>query len=237
MATCCCWRTWWKARRRWSSSCQRQVLKLRNERPTSSGVNSARRYWPVEGRRGGGARGDARPPHTEYGPARQFELPKCPTSTWPRLGPYRARVVLIFRCWPLGQSSLTCSVEEVPHFLHADRAIFVSVHRFKDSLVSCLKLLQRDCSVTVGVHQRENNAHGKPAPHTSGPHRVPAHHTVPAQALPHAAPHHAVAWCIGVNLVGRVLLRLLQLLHDRVVGIFLSARPCSATGQDWMRRS
>jgi len=31
-----------EARRRWSSSCQRQVLKLRNERPTSSGVNSAR---------------------------------------------------------------------------------------------------------------------------------------------------------------------------------------------------
>jgi hypothetical protein len=35
-----------------------------------------------------------------------------------------------------------------------------------------------------------------------------------------------------VNLVGRVLLRLLQLLHDRVVGIFLSARPCSAAGQN-----
>jgi hypothetical protein len=40
-------------------------------------------------------------------------------------------------------------MEEVPHLLHADRAIFVGVHRFEDACVRCLKLLQGDGSVTV----------------------------------------------------------------------------------------
>jgi hypothetical protein len=42
-------------------------------------------------------------------------------------------------------------MEEVLHLLHADRAIFVSVHRFEDAFMSGLELLQRDGSITVPI--------------------------------------------------------------------------------------
>ena len=127
-----------------------------------------------------------------------------------------------------------CSMEEVPHLLHADRAIFVSVHRFEDAFVGCLKLLQRNGSVTIAIHQRKDHAHCERPRHTSLPHgvlhRALSHHIVPAHTLPHAMPHYPMATGTGFALIRGVLLRLLQLLHVGGVGIILSPGDYSATG-------
>jgi hypothetical protein len=127
-------------------------------------------------------------------------------------------------------------MEEVPHLLHADRAIFVSVHRFEDAFVGCLKLLQGDSSVTVAIHQRKNDAHGERPHHTSLPHEVPhralSRHIVPAHTLPQAMPHHPMATGTGFALIRGALLRLLQLLHVGGVRIILSPGDYSATGQN-----
>jgi hypothetical protein len=130
-------------------------------------------------------------------------------------------------------------MEEVVHFLHADRTIFVGVHRFEDAFVSSLKLLQGDGSVTIAIHQREDDAHGERLHHTSlshgVPHQVLAHHIVPAHALPHAMPQHSMPIRIAVfSLVDGVLLRLLHLLHGWVivVAVLLSVRRKSAEGQN-----
>jgi hypothetical protein len=127
-------------------------------------------------------------------------------------------------------------MEEVVHFLHADRTIFVGVHRFKDAFVSRLKLLQGDGSVTIAIHQREDDAHGERLHHTSLSHGVPqplSHHFIPSHALPHAMPHPSVPIRIrACILVHGVLLRLLQQLDVWGFGIILSAGGYTAANQN-----
>jgi hypothetical protein len=45
------------------------------------------------------------------------------------------------------------------HFLKGNGAIVVGVHRFEDSLVCRLKLLQCEFPVAVSIHQTENYSH------------------------------------------------------------------------------
>jgi hypothetical protein len=114
-------------------------------------------------------------------------------------------------------------VEEVPHLLHADRAI-LGVHRFEDTFVSRLKLRQRDGSIAIAIHQRKNDAHGERLHHASlsygMPHHALSHHFVPPHALPHALPHPSVStWAVVLVLIDGILLRLLQLLDVWAIGI------------------
>jgi hypothetical protein len=80
---------------------------------------------------------------------------------------------------------LVCRFTGPPHeglnLFEGDGAIFVGIHRLEDSLMSGLEFLQRNSSVTVAIHQSEDEAHGGSSPH----HATTTHHV--------ASPHHAAS--------------------------------------------
>ena len=47
------------------------------------------------------------------------------------------------------------------YLLEGKRAVFVGIHRLEDFFVGGLEFLQRDGSVTIAIHQSEDEAHGR----------------------------------------------------------------------------
>src|SRR5262245_10095168 len=76
------------------------------------------------------------------------------------------------------------ALHECLHLLRGKPTVFVVIHSFEDTFVSCLELWQRDGSVTISVHQTKDHAH-----HDRRTYRAATHHT-PAHLSHHAPTHH-----------------------------------------------
>src|SRR5580704_3427005 len=76
------------------------------------------------------------------------------------------------------RSRFTGPPHEGLYLLEGESPIFVGIHRLEDFFVSGLKFLQRDGSVTIAIHQSEDEAHSGSSPH----HASSSHH---ATASPH----------------------------------------------------
>src|SRR6476661_4918896 len=88
------------------------------------------------------------------------------------------------------RSRFTGPAHEGLYLLKSKSAVFVGIHRLEDFFVSGLKFLQRDGSVTITIHQSEDEAHGRSVSH----HAATIHHTSSHHATAHQAglPHHGV---------------------------------------------
>src|SRR5438874_3232382 len=75
------------------------------------------------------------------------------------------------------------------HFLKGNGAIVVGVHRFEDSLVCRLKLLQCEFPVAVSIHQTENYSHHRGC-HAAAAPSIPV--VMPVAVSHHCAAEHSV---------------------------------------------
>src|SRR6516165_2425914 len=134
-------------------------------------------------------------------------------------------------------------------FLQGEVAIFISVHCPKDALVRRLKLLERDCPVTISIHQSEEHPHHHLMTHALGMHHAAsAHHASSARhassahhaSTAHHAPsahHSASTHHPGMRVILiPLLLQDLWLLDHRTTGALLGSRWESATRQNEYRR-
>jgi hypothetical protein len=79
------------------------------------------------------------------------------------------------------------------YLFECERAVFIGIHRLEDFLVSGLEFLQRNGSITIAIHQSEDEAHGDASAH----HAIAMHHAAVAH---HATAHHASLPHHGVTL-------------------------------------